>query len=83
MARSYTLQEIKNRATGHFFDRDTMKSFKGDTYGTRYDRKNGKNYLYTLRDGSRDKGVAWWFFDPSTGDLKPLGNKTPPNIREV
>jgi hypothetical protein len=83
MARRYTLQEIRNKAEGHFFDRATMKHFKGDTYGTRFDSIEGKNYLYSLREGSVSKGIAWWFFDPSSGKLKPLGNKTPPNVKEV
>jgi len=83
MARRYTLAEMKSMAEGHFFDRKTMKFFKGDTYGTRYDSETGKNYLYTLKDGKRSHGIAWWHFDPTTGRMHPLGGHTPDGVREV
>jgi hypothetical protein len=81
MAKRYTLSDIKALATGNFFDRKTMKFFKGDTYGTRY--YDGKNYLYSLREGSKTKGIAWWHFDPATGKLHPLGGHKPEGVRDV
>jgi len=83
MARRYTLAEIKSSSEGHFFDKKTMKFFKGDTYGTRYDSKNGINYLYSLREGSARKGIAWWRFEPTTGKLHPLGDHKPEGVRGV
>lgn len=67
--RRYTLAEMKSKHTGYFFSRDTMKFFKGDKYGTRYDRETGTNYLIVTHPGG---SRAWWIFHPSTGKFTPV-----------
>ena len=80
--RRYTLSEIKSRSTGHFFDRDTMKFFRGDKYGTRYDRETGQNYIKVTHPNSRG-GVGWHTFDPQSGKTHPVSaTSVPVHVRE-
>ena len=81
--RRYTLSEIKSRSTGHFFDRDTMKFFRGDKYGTRYDRETGQNYIKVTHPNSRGGGVGWHKFNPQTGETHPVSAENVPlHVRE-
>ena len=75
----YTLSEMRARSTGHFFDKDTMKFFKGDSYGTRYDKATGINYLYSYRLGKQSLGEAWWIFNPETGHFHAVSKDNVPD----
>ena len=77
--RRYTLQEMKNRSSGHFFDRETMKFFRGDKYGTRYDNETGDNYIVVTRpSGTR----AFFKFHTSTGNINPVStDNVPTHVR--
>jgi hypothetical protein len=78
--RRYTLQEMKNRSSGHFFDRATMKFFRGDKYGTRYDSETGDNYIVvTHPDGRR----SFQKFHPATGNITYVkAENVPTHVRE-
>lgn len=78
--RRYTLQEMKNRCNDHFFDRETMKFFRGDKYGTRYDSKTGQNYIKVTHPGG---SVGWHTFNPQTGKTHPISaENVPVHVRE-
>jgi len=78
--RRYTLQEMKNRSSGHFFDHSTMKFFRGDKYGTRYDSETGDNYIVVTHPGG---ARAWFKFHPSTGNINPVrADNVPTHVRE-
>lgn len=77
MDRRYTLAEMKAisnaNPNSHFFDRDTMKFFRGDKYRTRYDSETGQNYLIVEHPASRGGGVSWHRFYPKGKNGQNLG----------
>lgn len=79
-SRRYTLQEMKNRSSGHFFERATMKFWKGDKYGSRYDKETGDNYIVvTHPNGTR----SFHKFHPSSGNITYVrAEDVPLRVRE-
>ena len=85
--RRYTLQEMKNRSTGHFFDRDTMKFFRDFAkgpykvkYGSRYDSETGQNYIVVTDPWGKRH---FHKFRVETGNITPVNvEDIPPKIKE-
>lgn len=65
-SKRLTLSEIKSKTKGHFWDKDTMKFFKGYTYKTRYDSETKINYVVATRPNGTEQ---WYRFDEAKGEL--------------
>jgi hypothetical protein len=84
MAERLSLSEIRGRSSGHFFDRAAMRFFSSSgwpsakqrtTYSTRYDKKNGDNYV-VVTDPWGTK--HYHKFNTENGDLDPVRDEDIP-----
>lgn len=62
------LSSIRARSTGYFFDKETMRYFRGAHHSTRYDRETDTNYV-VVDNPQPSRHRAWYRFDERTGGL--------------